>query len=106
MLLPGHASSSRDWAAAPERSGKSCRRGQAVDDAANGIGSSMLTEAPVGAKLTAVALFIDEASAQARACPAPAGVWTCLVQGAAVGRIVGEHRVLDGLWPCGSAKVP
>jgi hypothetical protein len=42
-----------------------------VDDAANGIGSSMLTEAPVGAKLTAVALFIDEASAQARARPAP-----------------------------------
>ncbi len=41
---------------------------QAADDVANGLADSLLAEAPVGAELTSIALFIDEESAQARFC--------------------------------------
>ncbi len=39
---------------------------QAANDAANGLAGALLTEAPIGAKLTSVALFIDGESTQAR----------------------------------------
>lgn len=39
---------------------------QAADDAANGLAGALLTAAPVGAKLTSAALFIDVASSEAR----------------------------------------
>ena len=39
---------------------------QAANDAANGLAGLLLTEAPIGAKLTSVALFIDGESTQAR----------------------------------------
>ena len=42
------------------------RRVQAADDAANGLGSTLLSEIPVGASLTSAALFIDETSSQVR----------------------------------------
>ena len=41
---------------------------QAADDVANGLADSLLAEAPVGAELTSIALFIDEESTQARFC--------------------------------------
>ena len=47
---------------------------QAADDVANGLADSLLAEAPVGAELTSVALFIDEESAQAR-CMLPRCKW-------------------------------
>ena len=43
---------------------------QAADDAANGLGSTLLTEIPVGGALTSAALFIDLSSMQVRAGPA------------------------------------
>lgn len=45
-------------------------RTQAADDAANGLGSTLLTEIPVGGALTSAALFIDLSSMQVRAGPA------------------------------------
>ncbi len=42
-------------------------RMQAADDAANGLGSTLLTELPVGGALTSAALFIDLSSMQVRA---------------------------------------
>lgn len=43
---------------------------QAADDAANGLGSTLLTEIPVGGALTSAALFIDLSSMQVRASTA------------------------------------
>ena len=39
---------------------------QAADDAANGLGSTLLTKIPVGGALTSAALFIDLSSMQVR----------------------------------------
>ncbi|KAK9844073.1 hypothetical protein WJX81_003775 [Elliptochloris bilobata] len=50
---------------------------RAADDAANGLGSSLLTEVPVGAELTSAALFIDEASVQVGAAATTKDCWNC-----------------------------
>ena len=50
----------------------SVRRMQAAGDAANGLGSTLVSEVPVGAALTSAALFIDLSSAQVRLHGMPA----------------------------------
>lgn len=48
---------------------------RAADDVANGLADSLLAEAPVGAELTSIALFIDEESTQVSAAATTKDYW-------------------------------